>query len=160
MSTNSNLIHDKDTLIKSIGYGAPTAVLLAAIGAGLTKKRSSLAKFLGTVGLPAAYLTYVAGRKGNGGFEQWDGSDLINKITYPINDAGWAGLLALSEGLVDNKLGLNNSDRSFLGTGLARIPNNESNRLATVGDRFLFPWLTERKSLRDQLGRKLWKSND
>lgn len=160
MSTNSNLIKDPDAFSKSLAYGIPTSVLLAALGSGLTKKRSGLVKFLGTIGLPAAYLAYLAGKKGNGGLDMWDGSDLINKITYPINDAGWAGLMALSEGLVDNKLGLNNSDRSFLGTGLARIPNNESNRLATVGDRFLAPWLTERKSLRDQLGRKLWKSND
>lgn len=136
MSTNSSLINDKDTLIRSIGYGTPTAVLLAAIGAGLTKKRSSLAKFLGTVGLPAAYLTYIAGRKGNGGFEQWDGSDLLNRVTYPINDAGWAGLLALSEGILDNKLGFNSPN--------PRNPNVESSRLQNVATYHLYPWKEDR----------------
>lgn len=85
-------------------YGTPTAAALGVGGYSLARLLGMKKKRYLALGLPAAYLTYVLGKKGNG-FGLWNGVGPIDNIAGRINDATHLGLWGIfQEKGLKNKL--------------------------------------------------------
>ena len=73
---------------KALGYaalfGLPTMGVLGLGGMGLSKLLGLKKRYLG-LGLPAAYLAYLATKEGNGGLNLHKGLRSLDKFTYPLN---------------------------------------------------------------------------
>lgn len=106
-----NYKNDKAKALGALLYGAPTG-LASFVGsqvlANALAKKKTLKHFVLSNALPASYLAYVIGKKGNGMLDLYNGSSIVDSVAYPINDAFYGAVEGMSRGVFDSAMGYNN----------------------------------------------------